>query len=382
MNLTPGLVRRKKPNVTYLYWSAEAITKKADGYPNKWLKIPHTYSEAQIEAFCQHEADRLRLWMAGESETPELNGTIASVCNVFERHDDSPMRTVKHNTANFYMDALKIVKANIGDVAVSECKGIDARRWFKKWREPRAPGMPERLKRAHSAISTLIAALRFGQAIGGRHGRECTRLATEMSGLRFPKPEPRRAEMTYAHAKAFVEVATANGHHGLAIGIAAQFELGVRQKDVIGEHHAGRWIGTFTWENIAGAGIWRLRTFKTKAPAAFDLKTYDLLWPLLQAVPQTERAGPIVKNQSGDPIRESDYRKKYRRLARQAGIPDDVWNMDARAGAATEALESGVSIEDVSRSLTHASTHMTRSYERRNQASIKLVGEARKRSRT
>jgi len=286
---------------------------------------------------------------------------------------------VKQNTANFYLDALKGGKGNVADRAVGKTHGIDVKRWFEGWRKPAEPGEPERLRRAHAAVSTLKTALRFCQALGYK---DCERLANEIAGLRFPKPEPRRAEMTYAHAKACVEVATANGHHGLAIRIAANFAFGDRPNDVTSEHHAGQWHGTFTWENIAGAGIWRLRTSKTKAPAAFDLKTYDLLWPLLQAVPQTERAGPIVKNQSGDPIRESDYRKKYRRLARQAGIPDDVWNMDARAGAATEALESGVSIEDVSRSLTHASERMTRSYERRNQASIKLVGEARKRSRT
>lgn len=379
VNRTPGLVRRKKPNRTYLYWSAEAVSKTAAGYPEKMIPIPANYSEAQIEAFCQRETARLRLWLAGETEeAPIYSGTIGSVCNVFERHRDSPIRDVKHNTANFYMDALKVVKANVAERAVAKTHGIDVKRWFEGWRKPAEDGGPERLRRAHAAVSTLRSALRFCQALGFK---DCERLANEIAGLRFPKPEPRRAEMTYAHAKVFVEYATAQGHHGMAIGIAAQFELGVRQKDVIGEHYAGQWRGTFTWENIAGAGIWRLRTSKTKAPAAFDLKTYDLLWPLLQAVPQAERTGPIVKNLSGDPIRESDYRKKYRRLARQAGIPDDVWNMDARAGAATEALESGVSIEDVSRSLTHASERMTRSYERRNYESIRLVAEARKRSR-
>jgi hypothetical protein len=37
-----------------------------------------------------------------------------------------------------------------------------------------------------------------------------------------------------------------------------------------------------------------------------------------------------------------------------AGLPDDVSNMDARAGAVTEALESGAPLEDVQRAATHS----------------------------
>jgi hypothetical protein len=33
-------------------------------------------------------------------------------------------------------------------------------------------------------------------------------------------------------------------------------------------------------------------------------------------------------------------------VARAAGIPDAVWNMDARAGAITEAEDAGVDLDD------------------------------------
>ena len=66
-----------------------------------------------------------------------------------------------------------------------------------------------------------------------------------------------------------------------------------------------------------------------------------MLFPLLEAVPHVERTGAIVKGEYGLPIRERSYRKWFREIARAAGIPDEVWSMDSRAGAATEADAAG-----------------------------------------
>jgi hypothetical protein len=38
------------------------------------------------------------------------------------------------------------------------------------------------------------------------------------------------------------------------------------------------------------------------------------------------------------------YARWFRQIARAAGIPDDVWNMDSRAGGATEADEAGAAL--------------------------------------
>jgi hypothetical protein len=65
-----------------------------------------------------------------------------------------------------------------------------------------------------------------------------------------------------------------------------------------------------------------------------------LLFPLLNAVPHGERTGAIVKGEHGLPMREHSFRKWFRKIARAAGIPDEIWNMDSRAGAATEAEEA------------------------------------------
>lgn len=199
--------------------------------------------------------------------------------------------------------------------------------------------------------------------------------------------------MTSAHAGAFIRAALELSDRGvipadralcMAIGVAGQFELALRQKDIIGEWQPdGTWAGYFTWENIPG-WRWRMKTSKSKyrTAATFDLSIYGLLYPLLERVPHDQRHGAIVKGEQGLPVRERSYRKWFRQIARAAGIPDEVWSMDSRAGAATEAEEAGVRLEDIRDALTHSEARTTVRYIRRQTKKIAEVAAARNRKRT
>jgi len=152
----------------------------------------------------------------------------------------------------------------------------------------------------------------------------------------------------------------------MAIGVAAQFDLMLRQKDIIGEWEPTRagarilagkhlvrsgdvtWSGYSAWESITG-WRWQMKTSKSKYRAAtdFDLANHSLLFPLLEGVPLHERMGVIIKGEHGPPMRELSYRKWFRQIARVAGIPDEVWSMDGRAGGATETEEAGADLGDI-----------------------------------
>ena len=144
------------------------------------------------------------------------------------------------------------------------------------------------------------------------------------------------------------------------------------------------WTGYFTWENIPG-WRWRMKTSKSKyrAAANFDLTIYSLLYPLLEAVPHHERTGAIVKGEHGYAVQERTYRKWFRPIAQAAGIPDDVWNMDSRAGAATEAEESGADHDAIKTLLTHSDKQeaTTTRYKRRQDRARVVVQQLREASR-
>ncbi len=144
------------------------------------------------------------------------------------------------------------------------------------------------------------------------------------------------------------------------------------------------WAGFFTWENIAG-WRWRMKTSKSKyrSAAEFNLTNYTLLLPLLEAVPLDQRVGAVVMGPKGLPVRRDMYARWFRQIARAAGIPDEVWNMDARAGGATEADEAGAALDAIQGALTHTKETTTLRYLRRGRTKkIGQVAEARSRSRT
>jgi hypothetical protein len=383
---TPGLKAfSRKTGPPKLYWSAASLSTKAKDYPESLIPLPRDATLAEIEGLCQTYATRLELWLArGPAPRWLYDGTIGSLCDAYERHPQSPIREVKRNTADSYIDSFKVIRGTVAKRAVRSLAPIDVKAWYDRWREPREPGAPERIKRAHDAVAAVRMVLRFGQALGYK---ECGELAAGLSAIRFERSGARHAEMTVDHVRAFIAAALARADGrglAMAIGAAAQFETMLRQMDVIGEwtslpQGGESWAGPFTWENIPG-GLLRLRTSKTNTAIVHDLPKLELLWPLMQQVPQIERRGAIVKFR-GEPMHASSYRKWFRQIAREAGIPDSVWNMDARAGAITEALESGADLTAVQRSATHSSPTMTARYDRSTEAAVISVADARRKAR-
>jgi hypothetical protein len=98
-------------------------------------------------------------------------------------------------------------------------------------------------------------------------------------------------------------------------------------------------------------------------------------------------SGPIVIcDTNGLPWSHNEYRRKWRKVARHCGIPDDVWNMDSRSGAISEADLAGAPREWVQQAAAHSSPEQTADYTR-NQAEatakvMKLRVEGRNRPKT
>ncbi|WP_271672023.1 hypothetical protein [Bradyrhizobium sp. CCBAU 51627] len=128
--------------------------------------------------------------------------------------------------------------------------------------------------------------------------------------VQFEREGAREQERTYQHVRDFLRAARDLAAKDfiprdralyMSIGVAAQFQLMLRQGDIIGKWSPRKadakfptgieilhvenetWAGFFTWEKVPG-WRWRTRTSKSKyrAAAEFDLQIYDLLYPLLE----------------------------------------------------------------------------------------------------
>ena len=59
-----------------------------------------------------------------------------------------------------------------------------------------------------------------------------------------------------------------------------------------------------------------------------------------------QRSGPLIVSEvTGLPYRENYYATDWRSIAKSAGVPQEVWSMDARAGAISEAEEATGSLD-------------------------------------
>lgn len=363
------------------------------GFPDACIPLPRDADEERLAELCQGHTARLRTWIeerskGDEDKLPRYDGTVFAACQLYQQHPRSKFHKVKRNTRDSYMDSIKVIERTVGERRINRLTVLDIEHWYEEWRKPATADGRERIDRAHDAVSMFRTVLRFCAAL---RLPGCKALADELALVKFERGGAREEEMTYAHATTFIAKALELGCAGIipaerglymAIGTAAQFELLLRQKDIIGEWSDkgpdATWSGFFTWERIPG-WRWRMKTSKSKyrAAAEFDLTRYSMLFPLLDQVPHAERQGAIVKGEHGMPVRERSYRKWFRAIARAAGIPDEVWNMDTRAGGATEAEESGAAIEAIQSALTHSKRETTLRYIRTRSTKIGAVADAR-----
>src|ERR1019366_4880212 len=120
----------------------------------------------------------------------------------------------------------------------------------------RSTPRPWRAKHAMDVVRRIVAC---GVTLGFD---DCFRADTILGKLRFPTPPARTEKLTLDHVQALRRAAHDMGLGSIALATVLQFELSLRQKDVIGEwepaplesvpkvHEGTRWVNGLTWSDI------------------------------------------------------------------------------------------------------------------------------------
>jgi len=188
---------------------------------------------------------------------------------------------------------------------------------------------------------------------------DCLRADTILGKLRFRQPPPRTAKLELEHVNAIRAIAHAMGLGSIALATTIQFELDLRQKDVIGEwepapqieggiaYRGRRWVNGILWTDIDANQILRKTHTKTKIPLEYDLKEYPAILEEFAKSPPERRVGPlVVYERTGRPYKADVFGRTWRAIANAAGVPPEVQNRDARAGGISEGRDAGVPIAD------------------------------------
>jgi hypothetical protein len=116
---------------------------------------------------------------------------------------------------------------------------------------------------------------------------------------------------------------------------------------------------------------------------AHDLKLFPVVLELLDKVPAERRVGPLIIDEAaGRPYADTACSKAWRVVARETGIPGDVWNMDARAGGITEAEDAGAPTDHTRSTAGHTQISTTLGYSRVAIGKSREVAKLRQAHRT
>ena len=245
-----------------------------------------------------------------------------------------------------------------------------------------------KVAKARSLVCRLRELFRFGFLF--LEDTDCHRLFVALRKLQVDMSPPRRVEMTADHARAICKTAREHfGWHSIALAQALQFELLLGQKDVIGEwvpigeagesdvvRQGRKWLRGLRWSDIDKNLILRHRVGSSGRKIEVDLRTAPMVLEelkILLAYPRDERtmeemfvdirkmieslaadalphgnvlapepltldqltnslpdSGPlIICDTNGVPWSTPEFRRKWRLVAKKAGVPANVTNRDS-----------------------------------------------------
>jgi hypothetical protein len=336
---------------------------------------------AALSERCREEWAKMEAWLANERPAPVFKGTLASLIDLYAGDEESPYQDLRYNTQRAYDHELKLLKTTVGARRVDKLTGEDFHRWYRKLREPKSPGLPPRIRRAHGCMTMLRILFAYGQTRGLPN---CEKLKGILAEMRFKDTPARNTVVTYEQVVAFIAKAHELGRPELALAQALQFEGTLRQIDVIGEwlpdpeRQSGmRWANGLLWQHIRDYVLVK-ETTKTGQEAGIDFKLYPLALAELQRVPPDQRVGPVIKDsRTGQPFKTRWFQKNWRAVARAAGIPGDVTNRDSRAGGVTEGSDAGADLEHLRHHASHSSVATTARYSRKTLTKTRAVARLR-----
>lgn len=399
----PGLVWRKriKKGEWVATWLARTDIIKRGYRPRHielWTGAELTPEHAaDIIQRCQHQQFDMLTW-GKELPPPEkplpdhFTGSLESLVHCYRTDGDSPYQKNRYHSRQNRDSMLRRIVARHGDERLPDIRARVLLAWHKLWTQD-----GKMLATGSQFIGQLRALFSFGATL--LEDPDCERLCGVLHKMRFQGPKPRGVSLTAEYANAIRAAAHEPfGWPSIAMAQAFQFECTLRQKDILGEvvplaepgisdviMGKQKWLRGIRWEEIDDNLILKHITSKKQKLTEVDLKLAPMVLEELQIYAGDERlvlvdevtkkvtvrrdllpaSGPIILNElTMMPWSANEYRRKWRKIARHCEVPDEVFSMDSRSGAISEAIAAGAPIEFVRHAATHSDVSQTADYDR------------------
>jgi hypothetical protein len=265
-------------------------------------------------------------------------------------------KNLTHASRVHYDTILGAIRAERGPELLARLGAEDFESWHAKWGESGKKTM------AHSKIKLVRIVIGFGTE--ALRDRECERLIGVLSRLKFEAPKARSERLTKAQANDIRAMARRMERPSIALAQAFQMDVGLLQKDAIGEwvpfeeggvseytSKGTKWVRGIRWSEIDGDVIFRHPGNGWQDDVEFDLRNAPsvleelrLLWGF--QIDKSSReilpiSGAIIISEFDRlPWDAIEFRRWWRQVANACGIPKNVRNSDGRSRTKDNVQES------------------------------------------
>jgi len=362
-----------------------------------WAGVEPSATEAAfISDNCRRLQDEMLLF--GRGGLPEIvafDGTLRTLINCYQTDPDSRYRKKRYSTRRNHDNMLRRIAKMHGHEEICDIKGRTLLAWHALWTDGGV-----KLANGQTLKGLLRVLFAFGFTI--LEDPECERLCNVMSNMQFEAPKSRNESITAQQATAVRETARNKfGWDCVALAQALQFELMLRQKDVIGEWvpmsepgvsditwHNQKWLRGLRWSEIDANFVLKHVTSKRQKEIEINLLLAPMVVeelalragvaPALLTRDMFPTGGAMVRDTlTSWPFTDTVFRRRWRKVANAAGLPKKVFNMDSRAGGITEASDAGAEMEHIRHAATHSDIAMTQKYSRNSAEKIANVQRIR-----
>jgi hypothetical protein len=262
--------------------------------------------------------------------------TLAKLIDHYRTDEYSSYQRLKYPVRVKHDRLLIRISREHGDTKLRDIRARTLQIWYHEWQADGKVAM------AISLVKCLRQLFRFGA--GMLEERNCLRLHDLVSGMRLESIERRSFDMSKDQAVAIRAKAHEFGWHSIALAQAFQYELLLRQKDVIGEwvplsepgesdvsFRGQKWLRGLRWSHISDTLLLKFETGKAQRPMDADLRTAPMVIEEFAFLGGRGSQGPVVICEiTGAPYTTSEFRRKWRILADAAGIPRELRNSDSK----------------------------------------------------
>jgi hypothetical protein len=271
-----------------------------------------------------------------------FDGSLTGLIHSYLTNPNSPVHGLRHGTRQNYASLLKRMGEGYGATQVADLGEEDIKKMHDGW----AGENGDKIAMAHSMITMLRTLVVFGVTVLNDDG--CRRLSFTLHRMKFKVPLKEPVLLNANQARLIIEKAKDLKFFSIGAAQALQFACQLRQKDVIGEwtpaddpevssnlvHRGMKWARGVCWEEIDPNMILRHKTSKEGKTVEVHLRSFPQVVRELRRVGfGVKKSGPIIVcENTGFPWTAIEFRRQWRKIARECGIKDEVKNRTGGSG--------------------------------------------------